>query len=56
MAQMQGHLVAAGLASVLGGSMGFRAVKSGKMMPGGAVAAIGVASMLYHTKKYLEWS
>ena len=53
--EFQGHATAASLATVLTASMGARALRSGKMMPGGAIAAVGAASLAYHGKKAMDW-
>lgn len=47
---------AATLASAaLGGAMGFRAIKFKQAFPSGALAAIGVASGVYHGMKWKEF-
>ena len=53
--EFQGHATAATLGTVLAGAMGSRALKTGKMMPAGAVAAIGAAALAYHGKKAMDW-
>jgi hypothetical protein len=35
--------------------MGPRAISSGKFMPGGLVAFLGIASAAYHGSKAYEW-
>ncbi len=54
--QYEGHLLATGTSSLMGLGMGSRYLKTGKVMPAGIVAALGVVSAAYHAKKTLEWS
>ena len=54
--QYEGHLLASGTSSLMALGMGSRYIKSGKIMPAGIVAALGVLSCPYHAKKTLEWS
>lgn len=51
----QGHALACTTGALLAGGMGSRAIKTGKFMPVGMVATIGVISMLYEGKKANEW-
>ncbi len=51
----QGHMLALGTSAGLAAAMGPRALKSGKFMPAGMVAALGLVSGLYHAKKTVEW-
>ena len=53
--EFEGHATAATLGTVLAGAMGARALRTGKMFPAGAVAAIGAASLAYHGKKAIDW-
>jgi len=53
---LRGHQLALGTSLVLASGMGFRAVKSGKMMPAGAISVINAASAAYQAKKVMEWS
>lgn len=54
--QYGGHALATGTSSVMALGMGSRYLKTGKVMPAGVVAALGVVSAAYHAKKTLEWS
>mmetsp|Transcript_10800 Transcript_10800/g.14016 ORF Transcript_10800/g.14016 Transcript_10800/m.14016 type:complete len:112 (+) Transcript_10800:62-397(+) len=51
----EGHALAFGTSSLLAVGMGMRSFKSGKFMPAGLVATIGVVSAAYQAKKTLEW-
>ena len=51
----KGHALALGTSVALAAGMGPRALKSGKIMPAGLVATLGVLSGLYHAKKTNEW-
>jgi len=51
----KGHSVACTTGGLLAGSMGYRALKKGKIMPAGIIASLGVISMLYEGKKANEW-
>ena len=53
--QFKGHAMASTTGALLAGGMGSRALKSGKFMPAGLVASLGVVSMLYEGKKANEW-
>uniref|UniRef100_A0A7S2EKC3 Transmembrane protein 14C n=1 Tax=Trieres chinensis TaxID=1514140 RepID=A0A7S2EKC3_TRICV len=53
--QFEGHSLAAGASGLMALGMGQRFVQSGKFMPSGLVAALGAASLAYHTGKALEW-
>ena len=53
--QLQGHALACGTSLLLAGAMGPRAIKSGKFMPAGAAASIGMVSAAYQGKKAWEW-
>lgn len=50
-----GHALGAAAGWGLGGGMGLRAVSSGKIMPAGVVATIGLVATLYNTKKANDW-
>lgn len=54
--QYNGHLLASGTSSLMALGMGSRYLKTGKVMPAGVVAAMGIVSCAYHAKKALEWS
>ncbi len=54
--QYNGHLLASGTSSLMALGMGSRYLKTGKVMPAGVVAAMGIVSCGYHAKKALEWS
>ncbi|KAG8465114.1 hypothetical protein KFE25_012477 [Diacronema lutheri] len=53
--EWEGHAGASTLGAVLALSMGYRSAKTGKLIPSGAVAALGAASCAYHTKRAVEW-
>ena len=42
--------------ALLAGVMGARFIKSRKVMPAGALAALSLISSGYHGKKYVEWA
>ena len=48
-------MLASGTSSLMGLGMGSRFMKTGKFMPAGIVAALGVVSAAYHAKKAIEW-
>lgn len=50
-----GHDVSAAASILLTGAMGARAAATKKMMPAGALAALGTLSAAYHINKSLEW-
>jgi uncharacterized membrane protein (UPF0136 family) len=51
----EGHALALVSSVLLLGGMGPRAIKTGKFMPAGLVAALGGASAVYQAKKVQEW-
>mmetsp|Transcript_6150 Transcript_6150/g.8896 ORF Transcript_6150/g.8896 Transcript_6150/m.8896 type:complete len:112 (+) Transcript_6150:135-470(+) len=53
--QFEGHALAACTSGMMGVGLGQRFVKSGKFMPSGLVAFLGLASASYHVKKAMEW-
>jgi uncharacterized membrane protein (UPF0136 family) len=50
-----GHGVALAVSTALAGGMGFRAFKTKKMMPAGAVATLGLITALYSGNQYRQW-
>ena len=52
---VKGHGLALMTSVALVGALGPRALKTGKMMPAGAVAMLGAVSAAYHAKKTIEW-
>ena len=52
----RGHLLATGTSGAMALGMGHRYIKTGKFMPAGLVAAVGIVSMAYHAKKTIEWA
>jgi uncharacterized membrane protein (UPF0136 family) len=51
----EGHSLALASSLLLVGGMAPRAVKTGKFMPAGLVASLGVLSTIYQAKKVAEW-
>lgn len=51
-----GHATGAAAGGVLSAGMGSRYLKTGKFMPTGLVAAVGIISTLYNAKKASDWS
>lgn len=51
-----GFGVATGASAVLAAAMGARYVKTKAIFPAAVMAALGVASSIYHFAKYREWS
>ena len=54
--QFEGHALAAGVSGLMTIAMGQQFLSTGKFMPAGLVASVGVISAAYETKKALEWS
>ena len=52
----EGHCLAAGSAGVMALAMGQRYVQTGKMMPAGLTAALGVTACAYNVVKAMEWA
>ncbi len=52
----KGHGLSLGLSVLLSLAMGQRFIATGKVMPPGMLAGIGLASAVYHGKKFAEWS
>lgn len=50
-----GNAAASILGAMLATTMGFRAARTGKMMPSGAVAALGAASCAYHAQRAIVY-
>lgn len=53
--EVQGHGLATLSSITLGGFMGTRIWKTGKVMPGGPVVVLATISGVYHGTKYLQW-
>jgi len=53
---LEGHALATGTSMLMSLGMGHRYIKTGKVMPAGAVAALGTLSVAYHMKKVLAWA
>ena len=53
---LKGHLLGCASGTGLAGGMGQRFMKSGKFMPAGATAAMGLVAALYNGKKASDWS
>lgn len=54
--QFEGHALATATSSLMAVGMGARYLKTGKIMPAGIIASLGVVSAAYHAKKTMEWS
>jgi len=54
--QFEAHCLAASATGVMALAMGSRFVKTGKFMPAGLVASLGVAGCAYNVHKALEWA
>lgn len=52
----EAHVLATGTASVLAAGMGQRFVSTGKFMPAGMVALLGVGAAAYNYKKAQDWA
>lgn len=52
----EGHLLAAGTSGLMAAAMGQRYMASGKFMPSGMVAALGVIACAYNIQKAREWA
>jgi uncharacterized membrane protein (UPF0136 family) len=52
----EGHALAAATSGIMALGMGQRFLKTGKFMPAGIVASLGVAACAYNVKKALEWA
>ena len=52
----EGHLLATGTSGLMALAMGKRYLASGKFMPAGLVAAVGVVACAYNANKSLEWA
>ncbi|KJE93584.1 hypothetical protein CAOG_04349 [Capsaspora owczarzaki ATCC 30864] len=50
-----GHQIAAGASLLLAGTMGTRALRTGKFMPAGLVAGIAVAALAYNLPRAQLW-
>jgi uncharacterized membrane protein (UPF0136 family) len=53
--EARGHTLACATGLTLGTVMGSRFLRSGRFMPAGMVASLGLASGLYHGVKANEW-
>ena len=53
---LRGHGLGAAAGGVLTAAMGSRFAKSGKIMPAGAAAGMGLLAFVYNAKKYSDWS
>jgi uncharacterized membrane protein (UPF0136 family) len=51
----KGHALASGVTGTMALAMGQRFISTGKFMPAGMVATLGVAGLAYNAKKTLEW-
>jgi uncharacterized membrane protein (UPF0136 family) len=51
----QGHVLASGVTGAMTLAMGSRFLSTGKFMPAGMVATLGVIGCAYNVKKALEW-
>ena len=51
----KGHALGLLTSAALVGAMAPRAMKTGKIMPTGLVALLGVGSAAYHAKKTMDW-
>jgi uncharacterized membrane protein (UPF0136 family) len=51
----QGHVLASGVTGAMTLAMGSRFLSTGKFMPAGMVATLGVLGCAYNVKKALEW-
>ncbi|GAM25081.1 hypothetical protein SAMD00019534_082560, partial [Acytostelium subglobosum LB1] len=51
-----GHGMTAVISLILASTMGKRAIKTGKIMPGGLVAGAAAATTIYSAKKYYDWT
>jgi uncharacterized membrane protein (UPF0136 family) len=52
----EGHLLATGASGIMALAMGQRFFSTGKFMPAGLVAVIGVAACAYNLNKAQEWA
>lgn len=52
----EGHVLATVTTGIMAAAMGQRFLASGKFMPAGLVATLGVAGLAYNMNKALEWS
>ena len=52
----QGHAVGSAAGGTLTAAMGSRFAKTGKMMPAGAAAGLGLLTLAYNLKKAKDWS
>lgn len=52
----EGHLVAAGTATLLTAAMGQRFMSTGKFMPAGLLAVLGIVALGYNGNKAMEWA
>ena len=50
-----GHGLSFAVSTVLAGGMGYRAVKTKKIMPAGAVATLGLMAAMYSGNQYRQW-
>ena len=53
---LAGHVCGCAAGGTLTAAMGSRFVKTGKMMPAGAAAGVGLVALLYNMKKARDWS
>ena len=51
----EGHCLACGATGIMTVAMGSRFYKSGKFMPAGLVASLGVIGLAYNVNKAIEW-
>ena len=54
--EYHGHMVATGASGLMSVGMGQRFLSTGKFMPAGLVAAVGVAAAAYNFNKALDWA
>lgn len=54
--EYHGHMVAMGASGLMSVGMGQRFLSTGKFMPAGLVAAVGVAAAAYNFNKALDWA
>jgi uncharacterized membrane protein (UPF0136 family) len=52
----EGHALGCASGSALAGGMGMRFLKSGRFMPAGLVASIGLLAAVYNGKKAMDWA
>lgn len=52
----RGHAAATAASALLAAAMGARLAKTGKVMPAGVLAALGLGGAAYNFSKYREWA